>query len=256
MVLSIAVVALLVARYVGAQMRLARLKNELVSTVSHELKTPLASMRALADTLTAGRYRDEGQLREYLALIVKENLRLSALIENFLTFSRMERGKQRFQFEDLSPATVVTTAVAALKDKLQAPHCQFHLQAAPDLPSIRGDAEALATVLINLLENACKYTEGDRRIAVRDFADQRDVWFEVEDNGLGLSPAEARKVFDRFYQVDQSLTRQRGGCGLGLSIVKFIVEAHNGTVEVKSEPGKGSMFRVRIPLAKPTHDPN
>ena len=248
MVLSIALVALLVARYVGAQIRLARLKNELVSTVSHELKTPLASMRALVDTLAAGRFRGQQQLQDYLQLISKENLRLSQLIENFLTFSRMERGKQRFQFEDLTPAAVVRAAVDALKEKLESPRCHFELCVGPDLPRIRGDSEALATVLINLLDNACKYTNGEKRIVARAYAKGRHVCFEVEDDGIGMTPAEARKIFDRFYQVDQSLTRQHGGCGLGLSIVKFIVVAHDGNVEVQSEPGKGSTFRVKIPV--------
>jgi signal transduction histidine kinase len=231
-------------------MRLARLKDDLVSAVSHELKTPLASMRALVDTLAAGRFRDENQLREYLRLIAKEHLRLSHLIENFLSFSKMKRGRQRYQFEELAPATVFCAAVEVLRDQLEAPDCRFELQAKPDLPPIRGDAAALTTVFVNLLENACKYSDGQRRIAVRVYTDQRDVCFEVEDNGLGLAPAEQRKIFDRFYQVDQSLTRARGGCGLGLSIVKEIVAAHHGAVEVESELGKGSMFRVRIPLAR------
>lgn len=250
-VLIVAVLALMVARFVSAQMRLARLKNELVSTVSHELKTPLASMRALVDTLAAGRFRDEQQLREYLQLIAKENVRLSHLIENFLAFSRMERGQQRFEFEALSPVKVMHDAVDVLKEKLGSPLCRFELEAPAGLPLIRGDAEALGTVLINLLDNACKYTNGDKRIALRARADGRDVWFEVEDNGIGLALEEIEKIFDRFYQVDQSLTRQRGGCGLGLSIVKSIVEAHHGTVDVKSEPGNGSIFRVGIPQLSP-----
>jgi signal transduction histidine kinase len=231
-------------------MRLARLKNELVSAVSHELKTPLASIRALVDTLAAGRFRDQQQLQEYLQLIGKENLRLTHLIENFLTFSRMERGKQRFRFEDLTPAAVVAAAVGALQERLAAAHCNFDVRVEPDLPRMRGDADALSTVLINLLDNACKYTGDEKRIRVRAFAEGRQVCFEVEDNGIGLDRREARRIFDRFYQVDQSLTRQRGGCGLGLSIVKFIVEAHAGAVEVQSEPDKGSTFRVKIPLAK------
>jgi len=255
-VLIIAMVALLVARYVAAQMRLARLKNELVSAVSHELKTPLASIRALVDTLSAQRYRDEQQLQEYLQLIAKENLRLCDLIENFLTFSRMERGKQRFRFEDLAPAAVVAAAVDALKKRLASAHCNFEIRVEPDLPRIRGDADALSTVLINLLDNACKYTGDEKRICVRAHAAGRQVCFEVEDNGIGLNRREARKIFGRFYQVDQSLTRQRGGCGLGLSIVKSIVEAHAGAVEVQSEPGQGSTFRVKIPLAKPVGSGN
>ena len=163
----------------------------------------------------------------------------------------MERGRQRFQFEALAPVDVVRAAVEALQEKLHAPGCRLEIAVPPELPRVRGDFEALATVLINLLDNACKYTNGEKRIAVRAMAEGGAVRFEVEDNGIGLAPAETRKIFERFYQVDQSLTRQRGGCGLGLSIVKFIVEAHRGTVEVKGEPGKGSTFRVRIPQATP-----
>ena len=249
-VLIIAMVALLVARYVAAQMRLARLKNELVSAVSHELKTPLASIRALVDTLSARRYRDEQQLQEYLQLIGKENLRLSHLIDNFLTFSRLDRGKQHLRFDALAPETVVAAAVEALKEKLASSHCCFATHLEPDLPRIRGDADALSTVLINLLDNACKYTGDEKRISVRAYADRRYVCFEVEDNGIGFDRREARRIFERFYQVDQSLTRQRGGCGLGLSIVQSIVQAHDGAMEVQSEPEKGSTFRVKIPLAE------
>ena len=279
-VLIIVVLAVLVARYVGAQMRLARLKNDLVSTVSHELKTPLASMRALVDTLSAGRYRSEQQLQEYLHLISKENQRLSHLIENFLAFSRMERGKQRFQFEDLSPESVVNDAADALKEKLQSSEhnqaeanadcetsvsanrdrdsadsdsapvrCDLKLELDSELPLIRGDRDALTTVLINLIDNAFKYTESDKQICVRVRANGQYVYFEITDNGIGLSPEEVKSVFDRFYQADQSLTRQRGGCGLGLSIVQYIVKAHNGVVEVESEPAKGSTFRIKLPIA-------
>jgi len=247
-VVVIALLAWLVARTVNAQMRLARLKNELVSTVSHELKTPLASMRALVDTLAAGHYRDERQLREYLDLIAKENVRLSELIENFLTFSRQERGKQQFRFEPLEPARVVDEAVGALKEKLGAAHCSFAQQIEPGLPRIRGDANALSTVLINLLDNAYKYTEAEKRISARAYAQNGHVCFEVADNGIGFDRNEAKRIFDRFYQVDQSLTRQRGGCGLGLGIVQYIIRAHHGAVQVESEPGKGSTFRVTIPV--------
>jgi signal transduction histidine kinase len=180
-------------------------------------------------------------------LIAKENLRLCHLVENFLTFSRMERGKPRFRFEELAPAAVVAAAVDALEERMASAHCHLEVRVEPDLPPLRGDAEALSTVLINLLDNACKYTGEDKRICVRAFAEGRQVCFEVQDNGIGLDRRDARKLFDRFYQVDQGLTRQRGGCGLGLSIVKSIVQAHAGVVEVHSAPGQGSTFRVRIP---------
>jgi signal transduction histidine kinase len=254
-VLVIAVVALIVARYVSAQMRLARIKDELVSTVSHELKTPLASMRALLDTLSAGRYRDATQMQRYLHLTTKENLRLSHLIENFLVFSRLARGQQQFQFTALAPAEIVRTALDAVGEKLTSPPCRLTTQLAPNLPPIRGDAGALSTVLVNLLDNAYKYTNGEKHIEVKACAEGSQVAFAVTDNGIGISPDEQGRIFDRFYQVDQSLTRQRGGCGLGLSIVQSIVRAHGGVVEVESTPGRGSTFRVKIPVANVQNDP-
>lgn len=98
--------------------------------------------------------------------------------------------------------------------------------------------------------NACKYTESDKRISLRAYANGQAVYFEVEDNGIGLNRTETKKIFDRFYQADPSLTRKRGGCGLGLSIVQYIVQSHGGAVDVQSEPGKGSTFRVKIPFAE------
>jgi signal transduction histidine kinase len=250
-VLIIAMVALLVARYVAAQMRLARLKNELVSTVSHELKTPLSSMRALVDTLLAGRYREEDQLLTYLRLVAHENQRLSHLIDNFLTFSRLERNKQKSQFEAVKIGALVDNAVSVFHDRFDSAQCQLQVEIAPELPPIRGDPEALTTVLINLLDNAYKYTRQDKHIALTACLDNGVIALTVKDNGIGLTDAEAQRVFDRFYQVDQGLSRQTGGCGLGLSIVQSIVKAHGGSVAVTSELGKGSAFTVRLPVAEP-----
>ncbi len=244
----IGLLSVMVARYVAAQVRLARIKDELVSTVSHELKTPLASMRALLDTVSAGRYRDAAQMQRYLQLATKENLRLSHLIENFLVFSRLERGRQQFRFTTLAPEEILRMALDALGEKLTTPLCHLITNSAPDLPAIRGDADALSTVLVNLLDNAYKYTNGEKRIAVNIYAEAGQVIFAVADNGIGIAPDEQSRIFDRFYQIDQSLTRQRGGCGLGLSIVQSIVRAHGGSVDLSSAPGQGSTFRVRLPV--------
>jgi len=254
-ILAIAILALLLARHVARQVRLTRLKNELIATVSHELKTPLASMRVLADTLLAGRARDEGQAREYVELIAKENARLSRLIDNFLTFSRMERNKQSFEFVDVSVEEITTDAVDAVGERFASHGCRLDVEIAPDLPAITGDQDALVTVLINLLDNAYKYSQDDKHIVLRAYADSGasggggHVCLEVEDNGIGLSRRAGRRVFDRFYQVDQTLSRKVGGCGLGLSIVKFIVDAHGGSVDVRSQPGQGSVFAIKLPAS-------
>ena len=244
---AMAVLAVFIARGFGRQVALARLKNDLVANVSHELKTPLTAMRALVDTLLDAERFDEKTTREYLELLATENARLSRLIENFLTFSRLERNKFKFEFARVRPQQVVEGAVAALGERGHAPGCTFESHVATDLPSIHGDADALVTALLNLLDNAWKYTGDGKRISLRAEAHNGVVCFAVEDNGIGLSPSECRRVFRRFYQSDQRLARTAGGCGLGLSIVQSIVEAHHGSVRVKSEPGRGSTFTIEIP---------
>jgi signal transduction histidine kinase len=231
-------------------MRLTRLKNDLIATVSHELKTPLASMRMLVETLLSGRYRDAQQSREYLQLMAKENQRLSRLIDNFLTFSRMERSKAAFEFSEVTVEEIVSAAVDSGRDRFSGPGCRLEVDVAAGLPKITADRDALIAVLVNLLDNAYKYTRQDKRIALRAYASDGEVCLEVADNGIGLSRRAAKKVFDRFYQADRSLSRSAGGCGLGLSIVKFIVDAHGGSIDVASQPGKGSTFTVRLPIAQ------
>lgn len=241
------VLAFFMARGFGRQVQLARLKNDLVANVSHELKTPLTAMRALVDTLLDTERFDEKTTREYLKLLATENARLSRLIDNFLTFSRLERNKFKFAFARVRPQRIVDGAIAAMGERAHAPGCTVESHVAASIPEINGDADALTTALLNLLDNAWKYSGDDKHIVVR--AEGRDgyVNFAVEDNGIGLSAQEQRRVFRRFYQSDQRLARTVGGCGLGLSIVQSIVEAHSGTVRVESEPGRGSKFIMEIP---------
>jgi signal transduction histidine kinase len=244
---AITALAIFIARAFGSQVRLARLKNDLVATVSHELKTPLTAMRALVDTLVASDRLEETTTREYLHLIATENARLSRLIENFLTFSRLERNKFAFDFKPFRPEALVEAAVAAFGERAQAPGCTLEIAVEEKLPAIRGDSEALTTALLNLLDNAWKYTGAEKRIRIgARFSDGR-VLFEVMDNGPGLSARETQRVFGQFYQGDQRLARTAGGCGLGLSIVLSIVRNHHGDARVTSRPGAGSTFTIEIP---------
>jgi signal transduction histidine kinase len=238
---AMAIAALVAARLLQRQMRLARLKTDLVASVSHELKTPLASMRVLVDTLIEEPAPDPVRTREYLELIARENIRLSRLIENFLTFSRMEMA-------ETDAAEIVAGAVEAAGERFRGPDCRLDVKVDTGLPRLRADAGALVTVLLNLLDNAYKYSPGEKRIAVRAYAANQHLCFEVEDHGIGLSPRESKKIFRKFYQADQRLSRATGGCGLGLSIVEFIVKAHGGSITVQSKPGIGSTFKVEIPV--------
>lgn len=246
-----AVEAAVAARYVSRQMRLTRLKNDLIATVTHELKTPLASMRVLVDTLLDGRCESADRAREYYGLIAAENERLSRLIDNFLTFSRMERPKHAFNFTAVPPSDVVAAAAASMAEKCQRPSCTLTVNVPDSLPAVRADRDALITVLLNLLENACKYTGDEKEIALGAYAAEGSVSFEVSENGIGLSRRDRRRIFERFYQVDRSLSTTGGGCGLGLAIVKSIVDAHEGSVEVADRPEGGSIFTVRLPSFEP-----
>lgn len=237
------------AKTLGRQVKLNRLKNDFIATVTHELKTPLASMRVLVDTLLEGNYRDQQQVTEYLELVSKENARLTRLIDNFLTFSRMERNKQAFQLRPTSPAVIARTAAEAIQTKFSRNICRLHTDIPDELPDTLADVDAMVTVLVNLLDNACKYTGENKEIALRVRTENGSVCFAVKDNGVGIPPRAAKRIFRRFYQVDRRLARRAEGCGLGLSIAKFIVDAHHGSIHVESTPGRGSTFTVKLPAA-------
>lgn len=237
---------------VSRQIRLNRMKNDFIATVSHELKTPLASMRVLVDTLLEGNVKNQEQAEEYLRLTAKENERLSRMIDNFLTFSRMERNKKAFSIAEVKPAMIANDAIEAVRTKFAAHNCQLSVDIADNLPEIQADHDAIVTVIVNLLDNACKYTGDDKKVTLKVFADDGCVCFAVSDNGIGLARSHIRRIFDSFYQVDRTLARKAEGCGLGLSIVKFIVDSHRGKVAVESKPGKGSTFTVRLPIERPS----
>lgn len=245
----ILVTGVIATQTLGRQIRLNRLKNDFIATVTHELKTPLASTRVLVDTLLDGKYKDQQLVFEYLQLMSRENARLSRLIDNFLSFSRMERNKQAFDFQPVSPAAIIEDAVDVVKTKFSNNHCKFDLNIAEHLPEITADHDALVTVLVNLLDNACKYTpDTDKQIALKSWVQDSRLYIQVSDNGPGMSRRTQRRIFDRFYQADQTLSRPSQGCGLGLSIVKFIVDAHQGDISVESKPGQGSRFTVTLPI--------
>ena len=230
------------------QLRLARLKTDLVASVSHELRTPLASMRVLVDGLLADTHLDETKTREYLHLVASENARLTRLIENFLTFSRLERGRERFAFSAVSPSAAVNAAVAAIRERVPQA-CDLTIEISPDLPAVRADEGALISALINLLDNALKYTPDQKRVSVKVERTADGVAFQVQDNGIGIAPREHRRIFKRFYRVDQSLASATSGVGLGLSIVELIARAHGGSVSVQSAQGSGSTFTLTVPYA-------
>jgi len=250
---SVVVLALLVLRLFRRQIALTQLRNDMVANVTHELKTPLSSMRLLVETLLGSAKFDPQTTREYLELIARENLRLSRLIDNFLTFSRIERNKYTFDFRQVPVAQIIDAAAQSVRERFNAPGCKFQVQTPSDLPAVLADSDAMVTAVVNLLDNAYKYSGDEKQITLTAAASNSHVELSVKDNGIGLSPRDTKRIFKRFYQVDQRLSRSGGGCGLGLSIVKFIIAAHHGSVRVESEPGRGSIFTIDLPIATTEH---
>jgi signal transduction histidine kinase len=233
---------------VRRQLQLARLKTDLVAAVSHELRTPVSSIGVLVEGLLADPHIDPDRTREYLRLVAAENERLGRLVENFLTFSRLEHHAHHFVFAPESPAALVSAALDVVRTRL-GDACELTVDVPADLPAVRADRDALVTAFVNLLDNAIKYTGADRRIGLRARHEGDAVVVAVADNGIGIPAHEHRRIFWRFHRVDRRLARETSGVGLGLSIVDLIVRAHGGTVSVTSAPEAGSTFVVRLPLA-------
>ena len=249
------VLAWILSGVVRKRLELAEQKNNLVANVSHELKTPLASIRLLVDTLlmnqkSGGDSAATEQQTDYLKLIAQENTRLTRLINNFLTFSKLDQGKPSLNLQRISLSSVTNAAIDVFHDRTPEAVDSVQLTTTTDCV-VNGDSDALVTVLVNLFENAWKYNSKDEkeiRVCLEQMNSQAMI--SVSDNGMGIVPRDQKKIFDRFYQANTLMTRQQSGCGLGLSIVKAIVTSHGGSITVDSKPDLGSKFTILIPLAE------
>ena len=236
---------------------LHELGNDALAVVSHEMKTPLASTRLFIETLLDRRYRGVEQADDYLRLIAEENARLERLVESFQLAARLGGGRRQRRAwlarrEPVRAAEIAAAARARMRARLEAAGCEFRVEIEENVPPFPADRETLTAALVNLLDNAWKYTGADKRIGlrVRQTREGASGWvvFEVSDNGVGIDPGEQGRIFERFYQSDARLSRAHEGVGLGLSIVRSVVRAHGGTVSVQSAPGQGSTFTLKFPL--------
>jgi len=231
---------------------IARLKSDFVANVSHDLKTPLSLIRMFAETLEMDRVPDEQRRREYYAVLTRESERLSRLIDNVLDFSRIESGRQRYEMAPGSVEPIVHEVLESFRHPLDQQGFKVDVSVAPDLPDVSLDAEALKQALANLVDNAMKYSGEGRRITVvaRPAGPEvgvPEVLVEVGDEGVGIPLAERERIFEKFYRIGRSETQGRRGSGVGLALVKHIVEAHGGRVTVESRPGAGSRFTLHLP---------
>jgi signal transduction histidine kinase len=231
------------------QEQLSELKTNFVSSVSHELRAPIASVRLMAEELENGSPPTREKLREYHHFIGQECRRLSALIENVLDFSRREQGREEFLFTSTDMRALFDETVSVMEIYAAEKEVLLEKEVRGNVRAMVADGRALQRVLINLLDNAIKHSpRGGTVVAELEFAN-RLILFCVEDNGPGIPPSQHEQIFERFYRIGSELRRETPGVGLGLSIVKRIVEVHGGRVEVRSEMGKGSRFTVELPVA-------
>ncbi len=235
-------------RNVKKEVALAKLKSDFVSNVSHELRTPLSLIRLYAETLEMGRLSQAEKYQEYYEIIRKESERLTALINNILDFSRIEAGRKEYDFRDTDVAELVCNTLEAYRYQIEQNGFSFQQNIQDGLPKLRLDREAIARSLVNLINNAVKYSADNKFISVNVYRCNGAVKLEVVDHGIGIPRHEQHKIFEKFYRASDPLVHNTKGSGLGLSLVRHIVQAHSGQVSVESAPGHGSKFTIVLPL--------
>jgi signal transduction histidine kinase len=234
-------------RDVNREMRIAALRSQFVSSVSHELKTPLTAIRMFAETLQLDRV-DATTRAEYLDTIVNETERLTRLLNNVLDFSKIEEGRKAYRREAASLADVVRIAARAMAYPLEQHGFVLRVEIDESLPPVSVDADALEQAILNLLTNAMKYSGSGRTIDLRLAREGREAIISVRDEGIGIPLADQARIFEKFYRISTPENQRIPGTGLGLTLVDHIVKAHDGSVQVDSAPGRGSVFSIHLPL--------
>jgi len=242
--------AYLLLRDVRREVRMAEMRSQFVSSVSHELKTPLTAIRMFAETLRLGRSKNLQAQEEYLDTIVSESQRLTRLLNNVLDFSKIEEGKRIYRPEPASLTEIIQTAARAMEYPLSQQGFKLHVQVEKGFADARVDRDAIEQAVLNLLHNAMKYSGLSRDIDLRLQKKDSHALIQVIDRGVGIDPKEKERIFEKFYRVSSEENKRLPGTGLGLTLVSHIVKAHGGRIEVESEPGQGSTFSIYLPLEK------
>jgi two-component system phosphate regulon sensor histidine kinase PhoR len=231
--------------------RLESMRREFVANVSHELKTPLSSIKAYTETLQNGALSDPETSKRFLGRIEEQTERLTRLIMDMLMLARIESDHQAFEIVSLDLQPIVQKSVDEHRGAADAKRITMSSSAKDDASAcrVRADREALREILDNLLDNAIKYTPEGGSIAVAWHSNGTTAQIAVRDSGIGIKPEDQERIFERFYRVDKARSREMGGTGLGLSIVKHLALSMNGAVVVESEAGKGSTFTIELPQA-------
>ena len=246
-VVGIGVVLVIV--FVSRQANLSELQADFVSKVSHEFRTPLTAIKLFAETIERS-HGDRATQDKCLHLLLEESERLSRLIERLLDWGRMEEGRKLYDLQPESVELLVDDALVAFEHATYQSDLSISKEIAPNLPKVMVDRAAMADALANLLSNALKYGGTPPHIVIKAYVDSRgDVVVEVKDNGDGIELSEQRRIFDKFYRIDDRLSRTREGSGLGLAIVKHVARAHDARIVLTSSKGHGSTFAIVLSAA-------
>ena len=227
--------------------RLEQLRKDFVANVSHELKTPITSIRGFAETLLDGAMSDQETCREFLRIIHEESLRLERLIGDLLDLTRIESKKMSLKWEQVAVESLLEKVSKTVKDRILSKGLSFSLEI-PSPFEVEVDQDRFRQILLNLLSNSMNYTPHGGCITVRATCDSKEWTLEIRDTGIGIPEEDLPRIFERFYRVDKARSRDSGGTGLGLAIVKHLVEVHQGKIDVESHVGQGTTFRLTFPL--------
>jgi two-component system phosphate regulon sensor histidine kinase PhoR len=234
--------------------RLEQVRRDFVANASHELRTPLAAIRGFTETLLSNPELDDADRRSYLEIVDRHARRLGNLVNDLLELSRIEARQQPPERVSVDLFAVADELVRDNRERFAEKELAVSLEASGGT-SVWADPLAVEQILLNLLDNAAKYTDSGGRIEIRIEGNERSVRTSVRDTGLGIPRRDLERIFERFYRVDKARSRALGGTGLGLSIVKHLIQSLGGQISVESELGKGSTFAFTLPTAKPESEP-
>jgi signal transduction histidine kinase len=238
----------IVYRNVKREVELAQIKSDFVSNVSHELRTPLALISMFSETLEMNRVTSDEKRQEYYTIISQEANRLGRIVNTILNFSKMEANKRKFHFEEKDLNEIVEQIFNNYKFHLKNKNFQFNFSPGENLPKVKIDEEAVSEAIINLIDNAVKYSNDKKEINIKTGTELNFTYVEVSDKGIGVPSEDQKKIFDKFFRVSTGLVHNAKGTGLGLTLVKHIMDAHNGKVRLKSKLGEGSTFILLFPI--------
>jgi signal transduction histidine kinase len=239
---------------ISREHELSRMKSEFISNVTHEIKTPIATIRSLAENVNEGWVSSKDQHKTYFRLIAQESERLGHLVKNTLDFSRMESGNKRFWMEESSPEVLIENTLHRFRILAEGRQVKVSCDMDKKLPIIRVDKDAIEQALLNLLDNAVKYSPAEKVVKVVVEPEGDYLKIAVSDRGTGIDKKDQTRLFEKFYRSEMNSCKKISGSGLGLTIVKEIVDAHGGKVKVESELKKGSTFTIYLPIVRKAHD--